>query len=146
MVRREMGGALPAGLAGYVHVHDTLSFIALAYELSGCHAGILVSNVHVNRGDPRDTYYPHMADYFLGSKLFDYHEAGLLCLTQPMRLARHVFPGDGAIREVQSLAEVVQVVANMEVRAVEVAPGHRLGAHAHRLAEFYVRLQSARRR
>jgi hypothetical protein len=81
-----------------------------------------------------------MGEYFLASKLFDYYDAGLLSLTQNMRLTRYIFPKNGAVREVQSLEEIVETVSNMKVRDIEVEPKLRLDYHAHRLSDFYLRL------
>jgi hypothetical protein len=139
-LRQEMRNFLSADLMKYVHIHDTLSFSDLSSELSTCHAGILISNINVNYMNDHDTYYPFMGEYFLASKLFDYHEAGLLCLTQKMRLPRHIFPKNGAIREVKSFQEIVEIVSNMEIREIETEPKLRLDYHAPRLSEFYLRL------
>jgi hypothetical protein len=143
-LRQEIGQVVPSDLLKYVHVHDTVRFQDLTRELSAFHAGILVSNKSVNYGEKGDTYYPIMGEYFLASKLFDYHEAGLPCVTQQMRVARHMFPRDGAFREVRTLQEVADVVSQMDVCQIEVHPKRRLDHHAHRLAEFYLRLYRQR--
>lgn len=136
----EMRHFVSSDLMKYVHIHDTLSFFDLCNELSTFHVGIIISNINVNYGNDHDTYYPFMGEYFLASKLFDYHEAGLLCLMQKMRLPRHMFPKNRAVQEVQSLQEIVEIVSNMEIREFEVEPKLRLDYHAHRLSEFYLRL------
>lgn len=139
-LRHEIRTFVSSDLMKYVHIHDTLSFLDLSSELSTFHAGILISTKHVNYGNDHDTYYPFMEEYLIASKLFDYHEAGLMCLTQQMRLPRHIFPKNGAVREVQSLEEIVEVVCKMEIREIEVERKLRLDYHAHRLAEYYLRL------
>ncbi|HZX48792.1 MAG TPA: hypothetical protein VFF47_06200 [Nitrospirota bacterium] len=139
-IRHDMRKFVSSDLMQYVHIHDTLSFIDLCGELSTFHAGILITNINVNFGNVHDTYYPIMGEYFLASKLFDYYDAGLLSLTQNMRLTRYIFPKNGAVREVQSLEEIVEIVSNMEISEIEVAPKLRLDYHAHRLSEFYLRL------
>jgi hypothetical protein len=143
-LRQEIGQVVPSDLMKYVHIHDTVRFQDLTRELSAFHAGILVSNKSVNYGEKGDTYYPIMGEYFLASKLFDYHEAGLPCVTQQMRIARHMFPRDGAFREVRTLQEVADVVSQMGVCQIEVHPKRRLDHHAHRMAEFYLRLYRQR--
>lgn len=140
-LRHEMRNLVSSDLMKYVHIHDTLSYLDLSSELSAFHVGILISNIHLNFGNGDDTYYPFMKKYLIESKLFDYHEAGLLCLTEKnMRLPRHIFPENGAVREVQSLEEIVEIVSNMEIREIEVEPKLRLDYHARRLSEFYLRL------
>ncbi len=139
-----MAKYVSSDLMQYVHVHNTIPLLSLITELSTLHAGILISNRHVTTATNGDTYFPFMGDYFLASKLFDYHEAGLLCLMQPMRVMRRVFPRNGAFREVESLEDIVEIVSNMEVRDIEVSPKHRLDYHAHRLHEFYLRLYRER--
>lgn len=139
-LRREIGRAVPAELQRYIHIHDTLSPIALIGELSKLHAGILISNMNVNSGRDGDTYFPVMGEYFLASRLFDYHEAGLLCLTQKMPIARHMFPRLETLREVNTIDELVEIVSNMEVRDIEIDRRIRIDHHAHRLREFYLRL------
>ena len=137
VLKHEMRNFVSSGLMKYIHIHDTLSFLDLSGDLSTFHAGILL---YVNSGNDYDTYYQFMGEYFLASKLFDYHDAGLLCLTQNMRLAKSIFPKNGAVREVQSLEEIVEIVSNMEIREIEIEPKLRLDYHARRLSEFYLRL------
>lgn len=143
-LRNEMRNLVSSDLMKYVHIHDTLSFLDLCGELSTFHAGILISTKNVNYGNDHGAYFEFTSDYFLSAKIFDYHEAGLLCLTQKMRLASHMFPKNGAVREVQSLEEIVETVSNMENRKIEVEPRLRLDYHAHRLSEFYLRLYNQR--
>ncbi|MCX6239058.1 MAG: hypothetical protein NTY07_16110 [Bacteroidia bacterium] len=139
-LRNEIRNLVSSDLMKYVHIHDTLSFLDLASELSTFHAGILISTKNVNYGNDHDTYYGFMEEYFLAAKIFDYHEAGLLCLTQNMRMLRYIFPNNKFYREVHSLAEIVEIVSKMEIREIEVEPKLRLDYHAHRLSEFYLRL------
>lgn len=140
----EMRKLLSPDLLKYVHIHDPLSFLDLSGELSAFPAGILISTKNVNYGNDHDTYFEFMSDYFLSAKIFDYHEAGLLCLTQKMRLANHLFAKNGAVREVQSLAEIVETISNLEIREIDVDPKLRLDYHARRLPEFYLRLYNQR--
>ena len=135
-----MSNVVPSELMKYVHLHDPVSFIDLAKELRTYHVGVLIWNFD----NCHDTYHAFMDDYLLAAKLFDYHEAGLLCLTQKMRLAKHIFPKNGAVREVHSLEEIVEIVSNMEIREIEVEPKLRIDYHAHRLPEFYLRLYNQR--
>ena len=143
-LRHKMKIFVPSDQMKFVHIHDTLSFLDLTHEISSFHAGILISTKNVNYGNEHDTYYRFVEEYFLSAKIFDYHEAGLLCLTQNMRMLRCIFPNNGFYREVQSLEEIVEIVSNMEIRKIEVEPKLRLDYHANRLSEFYLRLYHQR--
>lgn len=140
VLRHEMRNHVSLDLMQYIHIHDTLSFLDLSSELSSFHAGILISTNNVTYENGHDTYYDFIEEYLIASKLFDYHEAGLLSLTQKMRMPRYIFPESGIVREVQSLEEIVEIVSNMEIREIDVEPKLRLDYHARRLSEFYLRL------
>ena len=143
-LKRRMSDVIPLELMKYVHIHDTVSFMDLVKELSTYHVGIIISTKHVGYGDEHNTYFKFTEDYFLAGKIFDYHEAGLLCLTQNMRMLKYVFPKNGFVREVQSLEEIVEIVSNMEIRKINVDPKLRIDFNAYRLSEFYLRLYNRR--
>lgn len=143
-LENEMRNFVSPDLMKYLHVHDTIPFLELSREISRFHAGILISTNDINYGDGHDTYRESMGDYFLAAKLFDYYEAGLLSLTQKMRLANHIFPKNGSVREVGSLNEIAEIVSNTEIRDTKVEPKLRLDFHAHRLPAFYLRLYKKR--
>jgi hypothetical protein len=140
----KMKNFVPSDQMKFVHIHDTLSFLELSRELSSFHAGILISTKNVNYGNDHDTYFEFMSDYFLAAKIFDYHEAGLLCLTQNMRMLKCIFPNNRFYKEVQSLEEIVEILSKMEIHEIETDRKLRIDYHAHRLPEFYLRLYNQR--
>ncbi len=144
-LRAGIAQTISPDLATNIHVHETQPFLSLARELSGFHAGVLVSNVDVNYDDENETYFPFMADYLIASRLFDYHEAGLAILMQPMRIPSRLFRDAGVIVEVRRLADIPEIVSSSSVAGSAVAPTLRLDYHAHRLPRFYRGLYRERR-
>ncbi len=132
-------------LARYVQVHNTQSFLSLSRELGRFQAGILISSSTADYSGENETYYPFLADYLIASRLFDYHEAGLLILMQPMRLAARVFGRSGAVRCVRDLSQIVEIMSTSENERFGVNDRLRLDYHAHRLPRFYRQLQAASR-
>ena len=98
----------PEIICKYVHVHDTISPLAMISEISKYHYGLLISTKKVDFVDESETYYHHMGDFLLPSKLFDYMEAGVFTFSQNAKFIRFFLERYGIGDIVSSLIDIAE--------------------------------------
>ena len=130
----------PEMIGKYVHVHDTISPLTMISEISKYHYGLLISTNKVDFVDEGTTYYHHMGDFLLPSKLFDYMEAGIYTFSQNAKFIRFVLERYGSGEVVNSLAEIAEKADTKILPQVVIPASITLEANAERLVKFYMEL------
>ncbi len=125
----------------YIHIHSTISPLNMTQEISKYHYGLLISTNKVDFVDDGETYFHHMGDYLLPSKLFDYLEAGLFTLSQNARFIRFVLERYGNGKVVGSLEEIAEQCKHEPPNKISIPKSLELGSNIQRLTKFYSNLK-----
>lgn len=124
----------------YVHIHETISPVAIRKEISQYHYGVLISTSNIDYGDNHDTYFARQADYLLAAKVFDYLDAGLFSFIQNLRFTRFILRSNGKVAS--SLDDIAWSCKAEQVPSVKVSKTLSLEGNVHRLTKFYRELSS----
>ncbi|MEK7818979.1 MAG: hypothetical protein AAB255_04205 [Bacteroidota bacterium] len=125
----------------YVHIHNVVSPLELISEISRYQYGLIISTTQVDFVDEGITYFHHMGDGLLPSKLFDYMEAGLFTLTQNARFIRFVLERYGNGKVVTSLEDIAEQCKHTPQTKINLPESLTLKYNSKRLVDFYLDLK-----
>jgi hypothetical protein len=127
-------------LSKYVHLHDPISPLDIAREISRYHYGLIISTKNIDYGDDHDTYFDHQSDYFFAAKIFDYLDAGLHTLTQNARFARFILGRCNGGSVVTSLEDIARRCKDEPAPGTILPKSLLLETNTNRLINFYSKL------